>query len=49
MSQLHHATGLGYHYYAELEYSTASGTTTWYGDAASPTDLQTGMSGSYDA
>jgi hypothetical protein len=36
---------IGYHYYAWLEYSTASGTTTWYGDAGSPTVIQNGLTG----
>jgi len=38
---------LGYHYYAELEYSDAAGTTTWYGDAGGSV-LKTGMSGWVD-
>jgi len=48
-AHLDHCPGIGYHYYAELEYSTASGTSTWYGDAGAASDLQTGMSGTYDA
>jgi hypothetical protein len=38
---------IGYHYYAWLESSEASGTTTWYGDAAS-TVAQNGMVGSIE-
>ncbi len=36
---------IGRHYYAWLEISTASGTTTWYGDNNTPLRLQTGMFG----
>lgn len=36
---------LGYHYYAWLEASTASGTTTWYGDDNTPTTRQSGLIG----
>ena len=36
---------LGWHYYAEIEESGAVGTTTWYGDAGAPTQIQTGISG----
>jgi len=35
--------GLGYHYLAWLERSTASGTTTWIGDNGTPTEIQCGM------
>lgn len=35
----------GYHFAAWLEYSTASGTTTWYGDGGNPTFQQSGISG----
>jgi len=35
---------VGYHYYAWLEISTATGTTTWYGDNGSTT-IQTGLVG----
>lgn len=34
---------LGYHYYAWLEYSQATGTTTWYGDAAGSIFWQSGI------
>ena len=34
--------GVGYHYLAWLEYSTALGTTTWYGDDAT-TNMQSGL------
>ena len=37
--------GLGYHFLAWLEYSQASGTTTWYGDAGAPTLFQSGIAG----
>ncbi|MES2356260.1 MAG: hypothetical protein V4568_18015 [Pseudomonadota bacterium] len=37
--------GVGRHFLAWLEYSTASGTTTWYGDAGIPTLAQSGISG----
>lgn len=37
--------GLGYHYVAWLEYSVASGTCTWYGDAGVAA-MQTGLIGS---
>ncbi|HBY60992.1 MAG TPA: hypothetical protein DEH78_14310, partial [Solibacterales bacterium] len=36
----------GYHYAAWLEYSVASGTTTWYGDNGNPTVTQSGIIGS---
>jgi len=36
---------LGYHFYAWLELSSASGTTTWYGDNGQPTYVQNGISG----
>jgi len=35
--------GLGRHYLQSLEYSTASGTTTWYGDNGTPTLFQGGL------
>lgn len=38
--------GVGRHFIAWLEYSQASGTTTWYGDAGVPTVIQTGIIGS---
>lgn len=34
---------VGYHYFAQLESSTAASTTTWYGDAGAATIFQTGM------
>jgi hypothetical protein len=37
---------LGYHYFAELERSSAVGTTTWYGDGGNA-DTQSGMSGQW--
>lgn len=39
---------VGYHFYPALELSTAVGTTTWYGDAADATSVQTGIQGSID-
>jgi hypothetical protein len=38
--------GIGRHYLAWLEYSSASGTTTWQGDNGSPTVTQNGIHGS---
>ena len=38
----------GYHYYAWLERSAASGTTTWYGDQGAGGVYQTGLSGVID-
>lgn len=37
--------GMGRHYAAWLEYSNATGTATWYGDAGSPGNFQSGMTG----
>lgn len=37
--------GMGRHYFAWLEYSQATGTTTWYGDNAAPTTNQSGIHG----
>lgn len=42
---VHRYPAVGYHYYAWLEYSAASGTTTWYGDAGTATVVQNGLSG----
>lgn len=42
---LEHYTGVGYHYYAWLEYSAATGTTTWSGDGGADTILQAGLTG----
>lgn len=39
---------IGYHYYSWLEASSASGTTTWYGDSGTPLLLQNGMTGTID-
>lgn len=36
---------VGYHYYASLEKSQASGTSTWYGDIGVPSDAKFGLSG----
>jgi hypothetical protein len=36
---------IGYHTLTWLEQSTASGTTTWYGDNAAPTIFQSGLTG----
>lgn len=38
--------GIGRHFLAWLEYSTASGTTTWYGDNNVPTIARSGIQGS---
>jgi len=38
--------GIGRHFLAWLEYSTATGTCTWGGDQGSPTLVQSGISGS---
>lgn len=35
--------GLGVHFFQALEWSEASGTTTWYGDNAEPTNYQAGI------
>lgn len=37
--------GIGRHYLAWLEYSAASGTTTWVGDAGAPPRVQSGITG----
>lgn len=39
-------TGVGRHYLAWLEYSGATGVTTWYGDSGAPTLAQSGIHGS---
>ena len=49
-SEMRHASftrtaALGRHYYTCLEVSDASGTTTWYGDAGSPTTTGAGLEG----
>lgn len=36
---------VGYHYAAWLEYGSAAGTTTWYGDFGNPTQMQSGLMG----
>lgn len=36
---------VGKHYYSWLEYSSATGTTTWYGDSGNPTISQSGIHG----
>lgn len=36
---------VGYHYIQRLEYSTATGTTTWYGDNGDSSLMQTGLLG----
>jgi hypothetical protein len=41
---LGHNTGIGYHYYASMEYGSASGTVTFYGDSAS-TIVKSGIYG----
>lgn len=37
--------GRGYHFIQRLEYSAATGTTTWFGDGGAPTLIRTGMRG----
>lgn len=44
-AQLKKYPAVGYHYYAWLEYSDATATTTWYGDHGVPTLAQTGLHG----
>jgi hypothetical protein len=39
---------IGYHYAAWLEYSHASGTSTWWGDGGAPTYRQSGITGSIE-
>lgn len=39
----HRAQGLGFHYLQALEYSTATGTATWYGDGGAATLYQSGL------
>jgi hypothetical protein len=39
---------IGRHFYAWLEQSTASNTTTWYGDGGTPATIQSGMTGSIE-
>lgn len=48
VARLSNATPLGYHYYSELEYSAATGTSTWYGDAGNSANYKYGMTGTYD-
>lgn len=43
-SAITHAPAVGYHYYSWNEYSEATGTTTWYGDAGAAF-IQSGMTG----
>lgn len=40
---------VGRHFYAWLEASTATGTTTWYGDGGIPPIIQSGISGTFFA
>lgn len=44
-TRIAHNPAVGYHYYSWLERSTASGTTTWYGDNNDATLVQTGLFG----
>jgi hypothetical protein len=37
------AGALGFHFLQECEYSSATGATTWYGDAGGASVTQTGM------
>lgn len=43
IAQLHKSNDLGFHFVQALEFSAASGTTTWYGDNNTPTNFQTGL------
>lgn len=45
MAVINHQPTIGYHSYIELEWSTATGTTTWFGDNGDATILQSGMIG----
>ena len=45
ITRITHYPAIGFHYYAWLERSTASGTTTWYGDNGDATLLQSGLFG----
>jgi hypothetical protein len=45
---LTHQPTIGYHFYAWLEWSAATGTTTWSGDGGSPTVEQAGLDGFID-
>ncbi len=47
-SSLRTFPAIGYHYYTWLEYSGATGTTTWYGDNGSASLLQSGMHGTIE-
>lgn len=46
-STLNHAPAIGYHYFAELEASVATGTATWYGDGGGSVS-QSGMVGTWE-
>lgn len=46
-AELLHFPAVGYHFYAWLEFSAATGTTTWYGDAAAAF-IQSGIHGTID-
>lgn len=39
---------VGLHFYAWLEYATANGTTSWYGDGGTPTFITSGLTGMID-
>lgn len=47
-ASLRHYPAVGRHVYVWLEYSAATGTTTWYGDAGAANIIQTGILGSID-
>lgn len=47
VSGLRTVVPLGYHYYSWLEYSIASGTTTWYGDNSNSLLYQNGLAGAW--
>lgn len=40
-------TPIGYHYFSWLEYSVATGTTTWYGDNGWANLLASGLTGTW--
>jgi hypothetical protein len=47
LAQVRKIPAAGYHFYAWLEYSGAGGTTTWYGDVGLPTQMQSGLVGTW--
>jgi hypothetical protein len=49
IAQLRTIPAVGRHYYAGLEYASAGGTGTWYGDNGTPTLAQSGLTGIWRA